>query len=165
MSMDAPSPTGAMEEIYKKNAGSLKDYQKNFTLVDEQVGAVFMINGEVVGLDCFGNAETFSKVFQKMVESYALDALDWFDPKLKKKTVKKDAAAFVDKVLTSKQETHKPVALGVDLRLESEAVTGFALSHEDELLHLSAFKQRQTDNNNGRTASMVRFSSRRRNRI
>jgi hypothetical protein len=42
-------------------------------------------------------------------------------------------------------------------------VTGFALSHEDELLHLSAFKC-QNDDNNGRTASMGRFSSRRRNR-
>ena len=81
----------------------------------------------------------------------------------KKKAVKKDAAAFVDKVLTANQETHKPVALGVDLRLESETVTGFALSHEDELLHLSAFKC-QKDDNNDRAASMDRFSSRRRNR-
>ena len=97
-----------------------------------------------------------------MVESYALDALDWFDPKLKKKAVKKDAAAFVEKVLAAKQETHKPVALGTDLRLESETVTGFALSHEDEILHLSAFK---CQNDNIRSAaSMGRFSSRRRNR-
>jgi hypothetical protein len=30
------------------------------------VGAVFLINGEVVGMDAFGRPETFSKVFTKL---------------------------------------------------------------------------------------------------
>ncbi len=34
----------------------------------------------MVGLDAFGKAESFSKVFKKLLESYALDAVDWFDP-------------------------------------------------------------------------------------
>jgi len=165
MRMEAPSPTMAMEEMYKKNVGSLKDYQKHFRLATGQVGAIFMINGEVVGLDSFGRPDTFAKVFAKMIESYALDALDWFDPEIQKKALKKDAAAFVDKVLTAKQEPHKPVALGTDLRIESETVTGFALSYEAEILHLSAFK-RDNGNRKGSGASRIsRFSSRRRNRI
>jgi hypothetical protein len=73
--LDAESPSMAMSEIYRKEAPSLQKYIKHFDLSDSQVGAVFMINGKVAGMDCFGKPETFSKVFKKLVESYALDAI------------------------------------------------------------------------------------------
>jgi hypothetical protein len=62
---------------------------KPFRLIDSQVGAVFMINGRVVGLDAFGKPGTFSEVFKKRLESYALDAIDWYDPDKGHKTLKK----------------------------------------------------------------------------
>jgi len=74
--LNAESPSMAMSEIYRKEAPSIQKYVKNFDLTDSQVGAVFMINGKVAGMDCFGKPETFSKVFEKLVESYALDAID-----------------------------------------------------------------------------------------
>jgi hypothetical protein len=74
--MRAESPTMAMSEIYEKKRAALDGYINHFRLVEMQVGAVFMINGKVVGVDCFGKPETFSKVFRKLVESYALDAID-----------------------------------------------------------------------------------------
>jgi hypothetical protein len=40
------------------------------------VGAAFLIDGKVVGIDSFGKPDTFSKVFKKLLESYALDAID-----------------------------------------------------------------------------------------
>ena len=40
-----------------------------------------MIYDQVVGIDAFGKAETLSMVFKKLLQSYALDALDWFVPK------------------------------------------------------------------------------------
>jgi hypothetical protein len=43
------------------------------------VGAVFLINGKVVGLDSLGKPDTLSKVFKKLVQSYALDAIDFLD--------------------------------------------------------------------------------------
>jgi hypothetical protein len=60
-----------------------------------QVGAVFMINGKVVGLDCFGKPETFSKVFRKLVESYALDAIDWSEQESSGKGPKSDVTKFL----------------------------------------------------------------------
>jgi hypothetical protein len=78
--LDAASPNKAMAVIFEKQRPSLEEYVKQFHLVDSQVGAVFMINGEVTGLDAFGRAETFSKTFRKLLESYALDAIDWYEP-------------------------------------------------------------------------------------
>ena len=34
--------------------------------------------GKVVGLDCFRKTDSFSKIFRKLIESYALDALGFF---------------------------------------------------------------------------------------
>ena len=71
--MEAAFPTGAMAAIYDKKMPSIEKYLKHFRLVDSQAGAIFMINGKVVGLDVFGKPDTFSKVFKKLLESYALD--------------------------------------------------------------------------------------------
>jgi hypothetical protein len=69
-----------MADLYQKERSSLSDYVKHFRPVEVQVGAVFLINGKVVGLDSFGRPETLAKVFRKLVESYALDAVDWSEP-------------------------------------------------------------------------------------
>ena len=74
----AASPSMAMAEIYEKDAPSIQEYAKHFRLVDSQVGAIFMINGKVAGLDGFGKPGTFLKIFRKLLESYALDATDWY---------------------------------------------------------------------------------------
>ncbi len=52
------------------------EYLNDFQLVECQVGAVFEVNGGVVGLECFGYQQTFSKFFSKLVERYALNAID-----------------------------------------------------------------------------------------
>ena len=52
------------------------------------MGAVLLIDGKVVGLDSFGNPETFSRVFKKLLESYALDAIDQFNPQIEVKVQK-----------------------------------------------------------------------------
>ena len=39
----------------RKKGSSLADYVDQFRLMEMQVGAVFLIYGKVVGLDCFGS--------------------------------------------------------------------------------------------------------------
>lgn len=160
--MDAQSPSSAMSEIYKKKGESIKDYTEHFSLTDSQIGAVFMINGQVVGMDCFGKPETFEKVFAKLVESYALDAID--TPEAKKgSTVEKDQATkFVHSPTTCKVEPHPSVGLGTDCRLESKTTTGFALAHDDQILHLSAFSRKGMSSKDKSSTRMIRASHRRR---
>ena len=114
--------------------------------MESQVGAVFLINGKVVGMDCVGKIDTFAKVFNKLVESYALDAVDWLDPKTEVKASRSDIDDFLKVIASAKTENHKSVGLGIDLRLDSPGCVGFALAY-GEILHLSVFAKNTNSGN------------------
>ena len=164
--MAAPSPTGAMAAIYDKEMPSIEEYVKRFSLIDSQVGAIFMINGKVVGLDAFGKPGTFSEVFKKLLESYTLDAIDWYDPDKEHKALKSEVTRFQKSALsaTASAETRPSVGLGTDFRLESRKVTGFALALEDQLLHVSIFARANGRDTHAPDSRIERFSRRRQNR-
>ena len=130
-----------------------------------QVGAIFMINGKVVGMDSFGKADSFSKFFNKLVESYALDAVDWFEPEKEHKSLKNEVTNFLNYTKESRVESHPAVGLGTDYRIETGSLTGFALAMGDDLLHLSVFTRSNGKDRRVYSSGMRRFSSRRRNRI
>jgi hypothetical protein len=162
--MRAESPTMAMSEIYEKKRAALDGYINHFRLVEMQVGAVFMINGKVVGLDCFGKPGTFSKVFRKLVESYALDAIDWQEQGRSGKALKSEVTKFLWAASAASVESRPSVGLGIDYRLESYNLTGFALAHEDQVIHFSVFVRRNGHREERYSSRMQRFSSRRRRR-
>ncbi|MBT3368552.1 MAG: hypothetical protein HN416_15490, partial [Nitrospina sp.] len=162
--MAAPSPTGAMAAIYDKERPSIEQYVKPFHLIDSQVGAIFMINGKVAGLDAFGKPGTFSNVFKKLLESYALDAIDWHDPDKEQKALKSEVTKFRKAALAAGAESRPSVGLGTDFRLESGKVTGFALALDDRVIHISIFSRTEGRDRNGADSRIESFSSRRRNR-
>ena len=167
MNMDAESPSMAMSAIYRKKAPSMEKYVEHFDLTESQVGAVFMINGKVAGMDCFGKTETFSKVFKKLVESYALDAIDSLENNMAKakKGTKNGAGRFLETSSDCRVEVHQSVGLGTDCRLDSDKSTGFALSHEKQVLHMSLFARAAQNNRQTPGSRMIRFSSRRNRRF
>jgi len=160
--LEAESPTMAMADIYEKERSSLSDYVKHFRPVEMQVGAVFLINGKVVGLDTFGKPETLAKVFRKLVESYALDAIDWSEPSSGEKPSGAEVRTFLEVARTSPVENHSSVGLGTDCRMESERLAGFSLVHEEQVLHLSVFARGNGSSRERHSSRMQRFSRRRR---
>jgi hypothetical protein len=161
---DAMSPSMAMANIYERDLPSLQEYLQNFSLVGYQVGAVFTINGEVVGMDAFGRPETFSKVFGKLVQSYALDAIDWIEGNKADELSGEDVANFKKGIFSCKMETHDSVGLGTDCRLESDKLTGFALALDGKVLHMSVFARVAGVQGRTQTSRMARYSRRSRNR-
>ena len=123
----AESVTMAMAEIYETKRSSLSDYVKHFRPVEMQVGAVFLINGKVVGLDSFGRPETLTKVFRKLVESYALDAVDWSEPGDEGRPSGAEVRTFLQTAVTAPVESHSSVGLGTDCRMGSENLNGSAV--------------------------------------
>jgi hypothetical protein len=159
--MKTKSATMAMADIYEKERPTIQEYVKQFSLQDNQTGAVFLINGKVVGLDSFGKQSTFSKVFKKLIESYALDAIDWLEDDKKTEGQEDGVTVFLETVGSANAESSPSVALGQDIRLESEAAIGFALEYENALLHLSAFAREKNDQHDAPRTRMERFSRRR----
>jgi hypothetical protein len=159
----APSPTGEMSELYRKDRPLLDEYKEKFESVEKQVGALFVINGKVVGLDSYGNSDILSKVFPKLIESYAIDALDMYKEKTIRKAKDEATNSFVEQCLEIDSEEHPSVSLGTDCRLSSNKQVGSALVYNNRVMHLSVFAKEtsQSRSNNSRTR-FSRMSQRRR---
>jgi hypothetical protein len=155
----------AMSEIYEREKSSIGEYVDHFRLTEGQVGAVFMINGKVAGMDAFGKAETFSKVFRKLMESYALDAIDWLNAESEVKVLKSKVTDFLKTVNSSKVKAHPAVGLGSEIRFRSEKLIGFALALGGKLVHFSIFARSNGSGEGSVRSRMQQFSHRRRSRI
>ncbi len=58
------------------------DYIEQFARVDDQIGAIFLINGKLAGIVRLHSPEAFKYSFIKIVECYAKRADDEYDPKI-----------------------------------------------------------------------------------
>jgi hypothetical protein len=115
-------------------------------------------------MDVFGRPETFSKVFTKLVQSYALDAVDWIDGSKADELSVDRVTDFKQGIYSCKLETHDSVGLGTDCRLESDKLTGFALALDGKVLHMSIFARLGGVQGRTQTSRMARYSRRSRNR-
>jgi len=159
---DAGSPSMAMSEIYEKDRSLVDEYEKAFSPVPGQLGALFLLNGRAAGLDAFGRRDTLAKVFRKLLRSYALDAVDHYDPASEPPAPEADAAAFLEACASARVEAYDAPALGTDGRIFSDVVIGFALAFEDRVLHFSAFSRKGPGGMHEKQSPMARYTARRR---
>jgi hypothetical protein len=129
-----------MADLFEGQKDRLGEYLKAFRLVDCQVGVAFTINGGVVGLECFGYQQTFAKFFPKLVQSYALDALDWLEEPGKNQVSGESVRRFLEGVQKAPGKSHPSLGLGENIRFEDDLVSGASLVHDRRVLHLSAYK-------------------------
>jgi len=136
--MGAHSDTGAAAAMYEKHQTSLNEYHAAFTALDHQTGALFVIGGEAVGLDLFDSPATLKTLLPKLVQSYALDAIDAGDTH---STADNSAAAKLIKEAAGTIEEQFPaVGEGEDLRLRGDGLSGGALTTDEGVVHLCVFR-------------------------
>jgi len=139
--LSAASPTGAHEAMYAKYRGRLDEKVDRLRTVENQVGAVFAINGRITGLELLGTAEAFAGIYPKIVRSYAIDALD---PAYSEQSTKADdVQRFLDTIAQIEAKSYDSVGLGNEVRLEGRGIVGAGLCFEDRLLHLSVLDDRE----------------------
>jgi hypothetical protein len=143
--MKVKAPTGAMAAVYETYEDHLSNFLDNFHLMECQVGAVFAINGQVLGLEGFGCSDTFALFFDKLVKSYALDAIDNLQKKGPGAVPPAKARSFLASAGKSKSQEHPTPGMGKNIRFESRVVSGAALVENGRLLHLSAFRKQSND--------------------
>ena len=136
--MRAFSPTDAMAAIYESHQADLENYSRAIPISDVQIGAIFAIEGSIVGLELFNAAATYRKLSRKLILSYALDAMEHSTnsavPDLEA------AQLFAGSVRTAQSQRFEAAGVGESVRLTSTKVSGAALEFNGTCLHLAAFQ-------------------------
>ncbi len=137
------SPTRAMGAVYEQHQDEIGAYIDPPSTVDGQVWAVFVVSGEVSGVDLFDAPATLVALWPKLVSSYALDALS---TKAQRRDLPAPPAdpeavgAFLDAVGNAEVGRFPAIGAGEDLRLRASGVAGGALWFDGRVLHLGAFR-------------------------
>ncbi|QVL48298.1 MAG: TIGR02452 family protein [Thiocapsa sp.] len=132
------SATGAAADIYASRREALDAYRNAFTPQPNQCGALFAVNGRVVGLDLFDSPVTLAAVLGTLVESYALDALDAQNDVIAEPTPA-DPRAWLDAVGAADVERFAALGEGEDWRLFGPGLAGGALVKDGHPVHLCVF--------------------------
>ncbi len=147
--MEAVSPTRAMDSMYESYEASIDGFISAFRPSKDQSGAIFGIGGEIIGFDLFDHPSTFEKLFPKLLQSYALDALDGRHRPFKTPTLK-DGTDFVTATANDAEVTEFPaIGEGTDIRLTGRTLTGSALETNDIVVHLCAFLLAEDESRGG----------------
>jgi len=140
-----------MSEIFDRYDDSVDKFCEAFRVTENQVGAVFAINGEIMGFEFFDASSTLKKVFPKIIQSYALDAIEKqsHDSTQHDRTntiETKEAKEFLQRVGDCEFESYPAVGLGDDVRFSVKGLTGGGLINDNSVIHLCAFKINSSDN-------------------
>jgi hypothetical protein len=133
-----PSETGAMGDAYDSRAGDLDAYAHAFRPQARQRGAVVAVDGKVVGLEVFDSAAVFAKYHEKLVRSYALDAIETANGK-SLAPPEEEVRRFLEKMKAAAAERFAALGEGEDLRLSGEGIAGGALAAGGRVVHLAGY--------------------------
>jgi hypothetical protein len=136
--MNVSSPTGAISDVFDRHEGTLRGYLEGFDTTPDQVGAIFAIDDRIEGFDLFDSPQTLAKSFKKLVQSYAIDAIETAGPSFRAPS-EDDAQRFLDRFEAAQIERYPAVGLGEDVRLTGPGVIGGGLVVDDRVVHLVGF--------------------------
>ena len=140
------SPTGAMHETYSSREDELRDLVDSFEYLPGQVGIAVYINNRFSCLDLFDKSRTLEKLWNRLLKSYALEALNTRGRSLKNpRPTPKELKKAIE---ASEYLTYPSVSMGEDLRLTGPGIIGAGLLVEEELIHLSIFPSTEEGRHN-----------------
>jgi hypothetical protein len=129
------SPTAAMRDAYQTRKGDLDAVLAAFPLQDGQQGMLVLHGAHVVGLDFVSRAPQYAELHDKLLRSYAFEALVR-DGEPGDRAV---ADAFLERIAELPGRRYKSPGLGWDVRYEGGGVLGSALTYRDHAVHAAFF--------------------------
>jgi len=141
-SMKVSSPTMAMDEVFADFDTDLEAFSRALQPVAGQRGALFLVDGQLAGLELFDRASTFASLHGSLTRSYAMDALEKERDALLGEATKAtgpSADAFLSLLRGSEAEAWPSVGLGEDWRASTDTLVLAALVVDGLALHASAF--------------------------
>ncbi len=156
------SETGAMNDVYRAREGALAEYERGLPYGNDAIGMIVALNGNIAGAELFDQTRTARALWAKLVRSYALDALD--GPACAP-VARSRAIRLLERARGARFEACPSLALGEDVRLEGDGVTGAGLVYRGAPVHVSLFRTHHSGGALGRTTGIARASFRRQSRM
>lgn len=152
------SPTGAMQDLYRHRAASLDGYAQALPYPHDATGLIAAIGDQVAGADLFDSPRTAAALWERLVRSYALDALE---PGAQAPVAESAALAFLQRARAASYRVFPSLALGEDVRLQGDGVSGAALVYQGTPVHVALYAASGEGRRQVETPHLARSSLRR----
>jgi len=108
--------------------------------VEGQTGCLVFLRGEAAGCELLSRPEKYAMLHQKIIGSYAIDALQGHHGSDDRDSVPQKAfEQAMDAIGSIKAECFPSVGLGEDCRIREGRITGSALRYENVSIHAAVF--------------------------
>ncbi|MFC1732492.1 ARPP-1 family domain-containing protein [candidate division KSB1 bacterium] len=129
------------DDAYKGRRNDTEEYLKSFTKERGQLGAIAIVgyrNGQTHAfVDMFDQAGTFTKHYERILGSYAIDAaVQGVDVEVN--VSKADAEKFLSAILNAPTTESQSICLGSDYEINDGRVQGAGLVYEGTMVYLGA---------------------------
>ncbi len=129
------SDTSAMRDSFVARKGDLDRLLAAFPLLDGQTGVLVLHGACVVGLDLVSRAPQYAELHDKLLRSYAFEAL----VRGGEAGDRPVAEAFLERIAGLPGQRFKSPGLGWDVRFEGAGVLGSALVYRGQAVHAAFF--------------------------
>jgi hypothetical protein len=124
-----------MHDIYENLNDEVDRYVEGFkSLNHTTIGFIGSAGNRILGCDLFQNHRMYQKFEQKLVKSYALDAIEYRN----KRGSRPDAGQFLDSVLNAFGKKRRRKGQN-SVNIKGKGFLGQALLHDERTVHISTF--------------------------
>jgi hypothetical protein len=140
--MGISAPTRDMSAMFEAHSVNIDKYVEVFSPLSDQVGAIFVIDGMIQGLEFFHFSHTLQNLLPKLLRSYGIDAIE--SEGVEQRSISQsEITKFIEQVISAESTLHKAIGIGEDIRLSNQHVTAAALVADGQIIHLAAFQRHQ----------------------
>lgn len=132
------SITESYSDVVYNLETSFEEFKKQFVYKSDSTGVAFFKNNNLISIDAFNNQNLTQYYFKKLLSGILPDIM--WDKKIAKFDEKKCTDSFnyfIKSYLDEPNKLYPGVDAGTEKRFDSEILTGFELTYENKLIHLS----------------------------
>lgn len=149
--MGMSSETDAMHDVYRRFKKELDEFIAGLRPLENQTGIAVLIDGKFTCLDIFSHADVLAKLWEKLLKSYAMEALEQKELKTTRSRSGK-IGPLLNELQEAELSQYPSVGLGTDVRLMSKKYMAAGLIAGERVLHLAAFPKWEQKTESGRFA-------------
>lgn len=141
--MNVRSQTSNLSDVFEKRSNSYEKFLNAFRAENDANGLAFFINNNLVNIEVFNRNDIFAEYFPKMLKGIALDAFGLkAEGQLSRAEAEFKTMDLFDQLEVMQIDKHKGVGLGNEKRFVTPDVSGFTLEYNNNLIHLTAMRNR-----------------------